>query len=130
MEFQGCRNDNPERNVHPAGSRQNETFSQQGADTQHRRLQESLQGTNRDHKFWCRKFGSQILSRSNIKGGKCKRWWKQETYKGVQEQGDLIQMRKWWRCCTLYLLQRSKRWSRQRFTKLLFLKTLNNKNLW
>ncbi len=45
--------------------------TQQGADTQHRRLQESLQGTNREHK------------------GKYKGWWKQETYKGVQEQGDL-----------------------------------------
>ena len=37
--------------------------TQQGADTQHRRLQESLQGTNRDHK------------------GKYKGWWKQETYR-------------------------------------------------
>ncbi len=36
--------------------------------TPSRRLQESLQGTNREHK------------------GKYKGWWKQETYKGVQEQ--------------------------------------------
>lgn len=35
------------------------------SDTQHRRPQESLQGTNRDHK------------------GKYKGWWKQETYKRI-----------------------------------------------
>ena len=97
---------------HPAGSRKNETFSQQ----------EQTPSTG-DHRRAYR--GRTETTKGNMKGGGNKR-----RTKAYSSRETYYKRRKWWRCCTLYLLQRSKRWLRQSFTELLFLKTPNNKNLW